>query len=624
EAEKAQVLGQKWEAAEYYEMAIAGARENEYLQEEALAYELAAKFYLAQGMSDFAQTYLTKAYQRYQRWGATAKLKQLEQHYPQWLPPHRVTTPSVTATHAGTKLPTTRVSVTRFATSTDWLDLTSVLKAAQALSDEMVLENLLTKMIHTVIENAGAQRGVLILEDQGHWVIQAELTVQPEAVTVLQALPLDGQVPTTLLNYVIRTKQSLVLADCQKEAKYQADDYVRTHSLKSVLCLTLLHQQKLVGVIYLENNLTAGAFTLDRFQVLTLLSSQMAISLDNARFVRELEQARQAADTANQAKTAFLANVSHELRTPLNGILGHTQNLQRDSQLSGKQKESVAAIYRSGEHLLTLVNDILEVSKMQTAQLELQLMEIPLTPLLSELVGIFRDQTCHHGLNFHYQPIADLPAEIMADGKRLRKILLNLLSNAIKFTQQGEITFQVQREVISERSSWSHFHFIITDTGCGIAQSDLERIFVPFGKITPWQHKSEGAGLGLSLTKQWVELMGGTLTVSSQLGHSSTFTVNLDFQVVTESVASQESPAVAVAPESEVSIIPLKGPSAKKAAELYELTLMGDFNGILKLIAKLEEKDPELRLFAKKVRELAKDYRDELIGELAQQFMADK
>jgi len=308
-AETARGLGQQWEAAAHYEKAITGARENEYLQEEALAYELAAKFYLSQGMEKIAHTYLTEAYSRYQRWGATAKLKHLERQYPQWLPPHRMTAAtSVTATLASTVLSATRVGTTRLAGNTDWLDLTSVLKAAQALSGEIVLENLLEKMMHTVIENAGAQRGVLILEDHEQWVIQAELIVQPETVTVLQAGSLAGQVPTKLINYVIRTKQSLVFAELQREAQYREDDYVRTHSLKSVLCLTLLHQQKLVGVIYLENNLTAGAFTPDRFQVLTLLSSQMAISLDNARFVRELQQSRQAAEAANQAKTAFCTN----------------------------------------------------------------------------------------------------------------------------------------------------------------------------------------------------------------------------------------------------------------------------------------------------------------------------
>ncbi len=148
EAEKARVLGQLWEAVEYYEKAIAGARENEYLQEEALAYELAAKFYLAQRLEKHAKTYLQEAYYRYQRWGALTKLKQLEQQYPYWLLPHRITATPVSATLATTVSPNTRGGTTEFTGNTDWLDLTCIIKAAQALSGEMVLENLLTKMMH--------------------------------------------------------------------------------------------------------------------------------------------------------------------------------------------------------------------------------------------------------------------------------------------------------------------------------------------------------------------------------------------------------------------------------------------------------------------------------------------
>ncbi len=633
-AEIARVSGEYWSATKLYETAIGGARANGYLAEEALACELATKFYLTQHLEELVHTYLSKAYYLYQRWGALAKLQSLENTTPSlqnvaWSP--GLTTGTVIA--ATTVRPTV-MDTTRFTSNTEWLDLSSIMKATQVLSEEIVLDKLLTTMMHTLIENAGAQRGVLILAQNQQWVIQAEGTIQKTTVQVLQALPLAGQLPMTVINYVLRTKQPLVLDHAQQEAKYQADDYIRKHSLKSLLCLPLLHQQRLVGIIYLENNLAEGVFTPARFRVLTLLSSQMAISLENALFVTQLQQAqqaevqaRQAAEAANYTKTAFLANVSHEFRTPLNGILGYTQLFLNEPSLTEKQLTRMNVIHRSGKHLLTLVDDILDISKLQTARVQLQLSNLYLNKCLTDIAEIFRDQANQKGLLFQYQATAQLPIGVWADTKRLRQILLHLLSNALKFTQQGgTVTFQVQSESCTDRIGWHHFRFIVTDTGCGIAEANWARIFIPFEQVSDWLHKSEGAGLGLALAKQLVELMDGQITVTSQLGQGSTFTVQLDLEESLEyqmTISPEEVPAQAeiLPPPTTEFLLSLKGPSAKKATELYELTQMGDFFGIFDWIAQLEQEETELKPFVEQVRGLAKDYKDELIGELAQRFM---
>jgi signal transduction histidine kinase len=639
EAERARVNGHNFEAVELYDSAIELAGQYEFIQNQALANELAAKFWLQKDKPKIAKLYLQEACHGYTVWGATRKVADLLETYPLLFLKTTTSTvitsqPSPQSTVYATSMP---VATMIGQSAEQVLDLTTLMKVSQALSGEIWLNRLLERLMHTVIENAGAQRGSLVLKQEEDWVIEAQGASYQDSVTVLQSLPLAGHLPLSVINYVMRTKQPVVVANAQTESLYRADDYIRTQQVKSLLCLPIVYQQKLVGMIYLENNLATGIFTPNRLQMLTLLTSQIAISLENARFVVELDQARQAEaqarqviEAANYTKTAFLANVTHELRTPLNGILGYTQLLLLDSQLTTEQQDSVKVIHRCGEHLLTLVSDILEISKLQTAQLELQPTDLYLSKFLTHLVAVFRDQAQLNGLTFRYEPATGLPGGIVADEKRLRQILLHLLSNAVKFTHRhGHITFQVQSEPLPDLPGWYHFHFIITDTGCGIAASDLERIFVPFEQVSDWRQKSAGAGLGLSLTKQLVELMGGQLEVSSQVGQGSIFTVHLALVESAEWQGVMSAELRSAMEETSRPLVaeldtPLQGPSAEKAAELFEMAQLGDFGGILELVTQLEQEDAELRPFGEKVRKLAKNYQDELICELVQQFMADQ
>jgi predicted ATPase/serine phosphatase RsbU (regulator of sigma subunit) len=291
EAENARVLGKNWQAAELYEKAIAGARENEYLHEEALAYELAAEFYLGRGMENFAQTYMREAHYGYQLWGAVAKLRDLEERYPQLLAP-------MNSAKYTTSM--TRMASTSSQSTSNALDLDTIMKAAQTLSGEIVLSRLLEKIMYTLIENAGAERGLLILDkgkgERGQrlgpteWVIEAEGVFNVDKVTVLQSLPLEGHLSSAIVNYVARSRESVVLDNARREGIYTDDSYIRQHQLKSVLCSPITHQGQLIGLLYLENNLTEGAFTPARLKVLKMLSSQAAISLENALLYRTLEQ----------------------------------------------------------------------------------------------------------------------------------------------------------------------------------------------------------------------------------------------------------------------------------------------------------------------------------------------
>ncbi|AGP32861.1 chemotaxis protein CheY [Sorangium cellulosum So0157-2] len=645
-AELARARGDARAAADRYDEAIALAQRGGYLHDEALANELAGLSFRALGKTTIARAYLTEAHRAYGRWGATEAMRRLERAYPDLVPSEILrgaTRPEGAAAPAGAAL-----------------DLGSVLKASQAISGEIVLDRLLDALMRTLVENAGAQRGCLLLARAETLFLAAEARAEGPQIEVRiphepEASP--SNLPASLLNYVRRSRERVILDEGTARNPIVASDDLYRYP-KSALCLPILRQAELVGLLYLENDLIAGAFTPERLSVLELLSAQAAISIANATlyadllqenserrraeqavrdskellqsivdnstaviFLKDLEgrylminrryaevfhvgeqeivgrtdydifpreradafraadqevlatgaalqaeeeapqddglhtylalkyplcnaagqpyavcgistditerkqaeaerQARKTAEAESRAKTEFLTNMSHELRTPLNAILGYAQILKRSPGLDGRQVTGLDTIQQSGQHLLTLINDLLDLAKIEAGKIELYPEPIHLSAFLTVVADIIRVRAEQKSLYFVYEVAPHLPQAVLADEKRLRQVLLNLLGNAVKYTDRGRVRFGVQ--ALSQDETGARLRFEVEDTGVGMTPEQLAKLFQPFGRVGDVRRRA-GTGLGLMISRQLVHLMGSEIHVESRPDEGSRF-----------------------------------------------------------------------------------------------------
>ncbi len=540
DAELARVRGK--DAQRRYEHAISLARAQGFTQLEGLANELAARYHEQAQQSPVAQVYWRQAIDAYTRWGASAVLERLRREQPGAF--------EHSAPQEGEVVERVGMVASRA------LDLDTVLKATRALSSEIQLDRLLQRLMRIALESAGAQRGAIVLRarDGGEALtLNALGDAQHDEVRVLdRAEPLsDTHVSVGIVTYVARTGQSVVLEDASREELFASDAYVRQHKPRSVLCMPLSHQGELVGVLYLENNLATGAFTEARLEVLRVLSTQLAISLENARMYDEVERARQtlearvsertrALEAANKelhnaqqlavdasySKSLFLANMSHELRTPLNAILGYSELLREDMQDEGIEAyvPDLEKILIAARHLLALINDILDLSKIEARKMDVLWEQVDVERLVHE-VATTVEPLMERNQNRFALKLRD-PGRLEIDSTKLRQVLVNLLSNASKFTDRGEVVLEAWRETRDDGEAWRMF--AIRDTGIGISPQQLERLFEAFSQASAdTSQRFGGTGLGLALSRELCRLMGGDITVESQPGLGSTFTVAL-------------------------------------------------------------------------------------------------
>ncbi|MEH2195795.1 MAG: AAA family ATPase [Nostoc sp.] len=577
EAERYRVLGQKLEAMDYYENSIAKSQENGFLQEEALGYELAGKFYQSLGKELIHQTYITKAYYAYIRWGAIAKVKYLESKYV-FLVGQTTTIETTTS-----KIDTIHFTTTTSSNSSlsDFLDFNTFIKFSQAITNEIVLESLLGKLIKILLENAAAQKVVLLLLKDNQLYIEASGNSADNVVTVLSSIPVETyqDLPLSVINYVFRTQQYLVLNDATTTEPFNLDIYIQESKTKSIFCLPIIYQSQLTGIIYLENQLSSGAFVPERVEVLKVLVSQMAIAIQNAGlYTREQDKSRELEQSIKDLQETQLqliqsekmsslgnlvAGVAHEINNPVGFITG-----------------SIAQAKDTVNDLINYLQLYREKFPNPGVEIEEKAEEIDIDFLLEDLpkmidsmtVGTQRirnistslrtfsraDTTSKVLANIHEgidSTLLILQHRLKADHNRpaiqvikeygniplvkcylgqLNQVFMNIIANAIDALEDANSSrsfMEIQENypniitILTKVEKDNNLSIKIQDNAKGMPEEVKACIFE---NLFTTKCVGKGTGLGLSISRQIiVENHGGTLICESVLGQGTEFIISI-------------------------------------------------------------------------------------------------
>lgn len=505
-AELARLRGDPWLAQSLYESAIEAAHEQGFMQDVALTEERACQFQLTHGQRRLAQLHCQAAIEAYARWGATAKVAALQRAHRDLLR-LQVESPAETRSGARTSYPSEPEPVA--------FDMLSLIKATQAISGELLRERLLEKLLRVVLETAGAERGALVLdEEDGQLAVAASATV--EGGVSIERESLGDHWPRSAIYYVARTGEPVVLRDARVEGAFIDDVCVRARKIRSVLCVPVRWHGRRAGVVYLENNALPHAFTRDRIEVVRHLATQLAISLENARLLRETQDAVRTRDD-------FLLIAAHELRTPLTPLVLALGSLLRDvrrnlaPETADKMGEKIALATRQVTRMRELVEMLLDISQITVGRLKLEKERVDLAEVAREAAARFESSLAEAGATLLFA--AGGPVFGRWDRMRLDQVVSNLLANAIKFGAGQPIELAVKtREGVAVLS--------VKDHGTGIALKDQARIFGRFERATPVTHYG-GFGLGLWIVQQLVAAHGGTIHVKSKPGAGAQFIVEL-------------------------------------------------------------------------------------------------
>jgi len=566
------------ELAPLYEAAIESASSNEFLQYEALANELYGDFLLAKSRTRFALPYIHDALNLYRHWGCTVKVKNLTTRYqalfqsetPQLSPQ----TTLLTTKYSSLQTRTLNRTITQTQTSSqEGLDLSSLMKSAQAISGELALKGLVSKVMLAILENSGAQNAALILESPTGAIIQAQIKAQNDRDLYnksLEARPLNNatDLPVSLISYVLRTNTEQVLQEPTSNIHSSANDafiedpYLQMYQPKSVLCIPVSYREKLIGALYLENTLTHKAFPQERFDIIKMLLAQAAISFENARLFNEvtelnigleekvkqrtleLDQSNQELDKSNQELNhaviqleasnkeleTFSYSVSHDLRAPLRTIKGFSEILIEDylDELDADAQMMLKKVMKGADNMGELISGLLDLSRMQRQELVRQ--RVNLSDMANYILSDMRTNDPERQVKVEIEA----GIQVQGDQRMLQSVIENLLNNAWKYsskTENAEITFATlsskgvrakEETVGSDPTESKQTTYFVKDNGAGFNMKYIDKLFATFQRLHS-EDDFAGTGVGLATVKRIIEKHGGKIWAEAEVNKGATF-----------------------------------------------------------------------------------------------------
>ena len=508
-AEIARIEGRVLDAEHLYERAIRSAHSNGFIHNEAIANEIAALFYLKRGFEKIAYSYLKDARYCYSRWGATAKLRQLDDLYP----------------HLWNEEPQSE-STSMIGAPVELLDLGTIIKVSQAVSADMVLERLIDTLMRTAIEHAAAERGLLILQRGSELQIEAEARISGDGAIVRPKEAALSDVPESILHFVIRTREQVILDDAAANSAFSTDVYIRQRHVRSILCLPLINRAKLIGILYLENNLAPQTFTPKRIAVLKLLASQAAVSLESVIESRRAEEERERLhrtqeELAHMSRVSTLgeltASLAHEIKQPIGAAVTNAEAcvrlLDRDRPDIAEAREAALEMAKDIRRAADIVDRVRLLYQKGSSKPEL----VDVNEVIREMVIMLGNEAHRRSVTINTDLTAE-PPQVMADRVQLQQVLMNLIQNGIEAMRDagGEL------KIKSESCEDGQVLISVADTGMGLPTEDIDKIFDAF-----FTTKSQGTGLGLAISRSIVGSHGGRIWATTNTGRGATFHIAL-------------------------------------------------------------------------------------------------